>query len=175
MKHIVLVGFMGSGKSTVAFRLSYKLKRCYMDTDKLIESSVGMKIAKMFEEKGEAYFREKETECLKNLSKEKGLRIISLGGGTPIKVENRKLIKNLGTVIYLKASPEAIYKRLKHDKSRPLLRTENPLQTIKDMIAARNSVYEEVADYIVNVDYKESKEVVDKVMAIVQKLEKEKK
>ena len=168
MKHVILIGFMGSGKSTVGFRLSYKLKKCLIDTDKLIEEREKMSISEMFATKGEGYFRQKETECLTGLFHELGSRIISLGGGTPIREENREIIQKLGKVIYLQASPDTIYQRVKHDTSRPLLQCENPKGKIEAMLAERNPIYESVADIIIHVDGKEMKDVVQEIVEAVQ-------
>ena len=168
MKHVILIGFMGSGKSTVGFRLSYKLKKCLIDTDKLIEEREKMSISEMFAAKGESYFRQKETECLNSLFHELGSRVISLGGGTPIREENREIIKKLGKVIYLQASGDTIYQRVKHDTSRPLLQCENPKEKIEALLAERNPIYESVADIIIHVDGKEMKDVVQEIVEAVQ-------
>ena len=168
MEHIILIGFMGSGKSTVGFRLSYKLKKCLIDTDKLIEELEGMSISEMFAVKGEAYFRQKETECLNRLFYELGSRVISLGGGTPVREENRDIIKRLGKVVYLQASPDTIYERVKHDTSRPLLQCEDPKGRIKELLAVRNPIYESVADIVIKVDGKEMKNVVQEIVEAVQ-------
>ena len=98
MKHVILMGFMGCGKSTVGVRLSYKLQKAFLDTDNLIEKMEGMPISNIFDTYGEAYFREKETEVLAALKQEKADRIISLGGGTPLREENRMILK-AGNVI----------------------------------------------------------------------------
>ncbi len=168
MEHVILIGYMGSGKSTVGFRLSYKLKRCLIDTDKLIEHREGMSISEMFAVKGEGYFRAKETECLNSLFHELGSRIISLGGGTPVKEENREIIKRLGKVIYLKASTDTIYDRVKHDTSRPLLQCENPKARIEAMLAERDPIYESVADIVIHVDGKQMKDVVQEIVEAVR-------
>lgn len=168
MKHIILIGFMGSGKSTIGFRLSYKLKKCLIDTDKLIEECEKMCISEIFAKKGESYFRQKETECLNSLFRELGSRVISLGGGTPVREENRDIIKKLGKVIYLKASSETIYQRVKRDTSRPLLQCENPMEKIITLLEERNPIYESVADIIIHVDGKEMKDVVQEIVEAVQ-------
>lgn len=168
MKHIILIGFMGSGKSTIGFRLSYKLKKCLIDTDKLIEECEKMRISEIFATKGESYFRQKETECLNSLFRELGSRVISLGGGTPVREENRDIIKKLGNVIYLKASPETIYQRVKRDTSRPLLQCENPMEKIVALLEERNPIYESVADIIIHVDGKEMKDVIQEIVEAVQ-------
>lgn len=167
MKHMILIGFMGCGKSTVGYRLSYRLKKCLIDTDKLIERREGMNISEIFAQKGEAYFREKETACLEGLAKELGSRIISVGGGTPVRAENRAVLKELGTVIYLKASAETIYERVKKDTSRPLLQCEAPKQKICGLLAERAAFYEEAADVTICVDGKTMKEVIEEIVEAV--------
>lgn len=158
------MGFMGCGKSTIGYKLSYKLKRCLIDTDSLIEQKEGRIISDIFATKGEAYFRSLETNCLKMLQEELGERIISLGGGTPLREENRSLIKELGTVIYLKASPETIYERTKNNTKRPLLQCENPKTRIEELLQQRNDIYESLADVVVCVDNKEIFEVVNYIV-----------
>ncbi len=168
MKHLILIGFMGCGKSTIGYKLSYKLKKCLIDTDHLIEHREGMRIAELFREKGEAYFRTKETECLHSLKKELGSRIVSLGGGTPVREENQKVIPTLGKVVYLKATPDTIYSRVKHDTKRPLLQCENPKMRIETMLAERGPVYESLADIVIQVDGKQIKQVVQEIVEAVQ-------
>lgn len=167
MRHIILIGFMGCGKSTVGYRLSYKLKKCLIDTDQLIEQRAGTTISNMFAEHGEAYFRKKETECIASLSKELGSRIVSLGGGTPMREENRSILQSLGVVVYLKASSDTIYSRVKHDTRRPLLQCEDPKARIEELLAQRAPIYEQLADIIVEVDGKQIKQVVQEVAEAV--------
>ena len=168
MKHVILIAFMGSGKSTVGYRLSYRLKKCLIDTDKLIEQKEKMTISNMFAEKGEAYFRGKETEYLNSLFHELGSRVLSLGGGTPIREENRAIIKQLGKVFYLKASPDTIYERVKHDTKRPLLQCENPRERIEELLKERDPIYESVADIVICVDGKNMQEVVQEIVEVVR-------
>lgn len=159
MKHVILIGFMGCGKSTVGIKLSYRLRRVVEDTDKLIEKKAGKSISDIFRESGEAAFREMETNCLKELITLKDERIISTGGGLPMKVENHELLKHLGTVIYLRITPEGVWERLKNDTIRPLLQCEDPLSKIKELLAKRAPVYEQAADIILDVDGKNMEEV----------------
>lgn len=169
MEHVILIGFMGCGKSTVGYRLSYKLKKCLIDTDQLIERRAGMSISEIFKQKGEAFFRQMETECLRSLHHELGSRVVSLGGGTPIREENQEIIKSLGKVIYLKASPETIYSRVKHDTRRPLLQCEDPKARIEALLSERGSIYEGVADIVIEVDGKHFKQVVQEVAEAVER------
>ena len=150
--NMVLVGFMGCGKSSLGMKLSYRMRRSIIDTDKWIEQKEGMAISEIFATKGEAYFRELETKCIKELIRTCKGKIISTGGGMPVKEENRELLKQLGTVFYLKVSPKTVYERLKNDTTRPLLQTPNPLQTIEELLGKRKSAYEACADVIVHND-----------------------
>lgn len=168
MKHVILMGFMGCGKSSVGVRLSYKLQKAFLDTDNLIEKMEGMPISNIFDTYGEAYFREKETEVLATLKQEKADRIISLGGGTPLREENRSILKELGTVVYLKVSADTVYERLKGDTTRPLLQGENPKQKIEQLLEQRSGIYESVADVIICGDGKTHEEVISEIMEAVQ-------
>ena len=107
--NIILTGFMGSGKTSVGIRLSYSLRRTMIDTDKWIEKKQGMTVSEIFAEEGEEAFRNMETKCLQELLKTTDHQIISVGGGLPVREENRQLLSRLGRVFYLKASPETIY------------------------------------------------------------------
>ncbi len=164
MSNIILIGFMGCGKSTVGIRLSYKLRRIVEDTDKLIEKKAGMSIKEIFATKGESAFREMETGCLRELLLTREEKIISTGGGLPMKRENHPLLKELGTVVYLQISPECVWERLKNDTTRPLLQCDDPFAKIKDLLAMRAPLYEEAADIVVNVDCKDMEEVLRELM-----------
>lgn len=173
MNSIILTGFMGSGKSTVGIRLSYRLKCVVEDTDKRIEREQGRTVNEIFATEGEAYFRNLETECLKKMLSEPGNRIISVGGGLPVREENRKLLKELGTVVYLRISPEKAYERLKEDDSRPLLKGEDPLGKIRKLMQEREPVYAEAADITVDVDDKDMEEILEWITARCRITEKE--
>lgn len=163
-KNPVLIGFMGSGKTTVGIRLSYRLRRPVEDTDRLIERREGLSISGIFAEKGEAWFRERETELLRELGERKHPCIYSVGGGTPVNPENRPLLKRLGTVVYLRAAPETVYDRLKGDTTRPLLQCDNPLERIRELIESRKKAYEACADVILDVDDMEIEEIADRII-----------
>ncbi len=164
MKNIILIGFMGCGKSTVGIRLSYRLRRVVEDTDKLIERKEGLSINEIFSTKGEKAFRQMETDCLKTLLNGKEKKVISTGGGLPVNKENHPLLKRLGTVVYLKISPESVYERLKNDTTRPLLQCENPLARIQNLLFERAPLYEEIADITVCVDEKNMEQVLTEIM-----------
>lgn len=149
--NIILIGFMGSGKTSVGIRLSYQMRRTMIDTDKWIEQRQKMSVSEIFARCGEAAFREMETDCLKALIETADKQIISVGGGLPVKEENRGLLKRLGLVFYLKASSEVVYERLKGDTTRPLLQVDNPLEKIRELLAARSPIYEACADVVLDV------------------------
>ncbi len=156
---------MGCGKSTVGRKMAEMFRWPLIDTDALIEEQEGTTISEIFAVKGEQYFRDLETECLKCLLEQNNSieSIISVGGGLPVKEENRKLLKLLGEVIYLKASPETIYERLKSDTTRPLLQTDNPKQKIIDMLKNREEKYQSAAHRVIEVDNKSITEIIQEI------------
>ncbi len=174
-KSIVLIGFMGSGKTTVGLKLSYKLRMPVEDTDKLIEKRQGASISEIFAREGEETFRRMETELLKELGTRDYSHIFSVGGGTPVREENRELLKKMGLVVYLRAQPETIYKRIKGDTERPLLQCEDPLERIRELLAARQDAYEACADIIVDVDDVPMEKVLERIRQAVQERDKSRK
>lgn len=169
MSNVILIGYMGCGKSTIGKRLSYRVKMPYVDTDKLIETKQETTIRDIFAQKGEAAFRDMETECLQGLFACKQDYVIAVGGGLPMREENRRLMKELGTVVYLRAKPDTIYERLKDDTTRPLLQGEDPQGKIRAMIAQRGPVYESAADYIIDVDEKNFEEIQNEIEEALSK------
>ena len=164
MSNVILIGYMGCGKSTIGIRLSYRLKQPFLDTDKLIEKKEETTITEIFDTKGEPYFRQKETDCIKELLKQKGSYVIATGGGLPMREQNRKLLKKLGNVVYLRVQPQTVYERLKNDTARPLLRTEDPLAKITSMIRERGPFYEECADVIIDVDGRSFEQILQQIV-----------
>ena len=148
----VLIGFMGSGKSTCGKIAAKRAGISFLDTDKEIEKQAGKSISAIFKDEGEEAFRILETETLKRLAGRKGRCIYSVGGGTPLREENRKLLKKLGKVIYLKASPEAVLERLKGNTTRPLLQGDNPEKKVRELMAERQEIYEAAADITIDTD-----------------------
>ena len=136
---------MGTGKSTIGKLSARSLGFTFVDTDHEIEKIAGQSIPQIFEEKGEAYFRELEIETLKNCA-ETGHQVIATGGGIVTQTENRELLRNAGFVIWLRAKPEAILDRVSRNSNRPLLQTEDPLATIRELLAEREELYESTAD-----------------------------
>lgn len=168
-RNIILIGYMGSGKSTVGRKAARALEYTFLDTDALIEEQEGMTISKLFEEKGESYFREQESEMIRRLLNESRGKIIATGGGLPMKEGNGELLKELGTVIYLKAETDTLMKRLSGDTVRPLLQNVDLREKIDSMLAIRGPVYEQVADVILETDNMSFYEIIcriEKILAI---------
>lgn len=149
-ENIILIGFMGTGKSTIAKAIAQKEECQMIDTDEYIEELENMSIPDIFKEKGEAYFRKAETRAIKSLlKKEKGF-VISCGGGLPLIEENIKLIRQLGHVILLMADEETIWCRVRNNANRPLLNVENPQKRIHELLEERLPIYEKAAHQKVN-------------------------
>lgn len=161
--NIILIGFMGCGKTSVGIKLSYQMKRTMIDTDKWIEQRQKMTVSQIFASFGEKEFRRMETECLKKLIDSADHQIISVGGGLPLREENHQLLKRLGKVFYLKIGPEAVYERLKNDTTRPLLQVENPKERIRALLLEREPIYEACADVIVDVSEKSFDEILEAI------------
>lgn len=169
-KNIILIGFMGSGKTSVGVRLSYRLRMPVEDTDKMIERREKRSVSDIFAEEGEAYFREKETGLLRELLDRKGKCIFSVGGGTPVRPENRELLRRLGKVVYLRVRPETVYQRLKEDHTRPLLQCEDPLGRIRELMEGRKEAYESCADMILDTDDLNVDEIMEKIVEEMNKM-----
>lgn len=166
--NIILIGFMGSGKTSVGIRLSYQMKRTMIDTDKWIEQKQNMKVSEIFDKYGENAFRKMETECLKELIRTTDKQIISVGGGLPMEKENHSLLKELGRVVYLKVTPEKVYERLKDDITRPLLQVADPMERIRSLMAQRSPVYEKCADMTIEVSDKTFEEILENLKKIIE-------
>jgi len=141
---VVLVGFMGSGKSSVGRLTAHTLHGRFVDTDRLVVERTGRDIPQIFAEEGEAFFREQESAVLRSLL---GFRrhVVATGGGIVTVAENISLLKDLGLVVWLTASEEIIWDRVSRNRNRPLLHTENPRATIRLLLERRNPLYENVA------------------------------
>lgn len=146
-KTVVLVGMMGAGKTAVGRALAGKLHVPFLDSDAEIETAAAMSIAEIFDRDGEAFFRDRETQVIDRLlEEERG--ILSTGGGAFLSERNRKLISEKGVSVWLKADLGLLWNRVKHKDTRPLLRTSNPYETLRDIYEARVPVYEQ-ADLVV--------------------------
>jgi len=147
-KNVILIGFMGTGKSSIGKLLAQKLKWNFVDTDSLIGKSAGMTISEIFTKKGEPKFRDMESDILQQvLSKEN--QVISTGGGIVLREENMNRMKQNGIIIALSATPEIIFARTRHRKTRPVLGDEPTLDRVKEILNFRSSLYAQ-ADFSIN-------------------------
>lgn len=139
-KTVVLVGMMGSGKTAVGSALARILDVPFLDSDTEIVAAANMSIAEIFERDGEPFFRDKETQVITRLLEtERG--ILSTGGGAFLAEKNREVIHDKGAAVWLRAETDLLWSRVRHKNTRPLLRTDNPYATLKDLCDARNPVY----------------------------------
>lgn len=146
-KNIILIGFMGCGKSTIGRRLAQMLGYPFVDTDDRIESKAGMPIRRIFVERNEDYFRQIESAVLQELAApDAPRRIIATGGGLVTRKANRRMLKRLGYVVWLQVSPETILERTGRNRDRPLLQTGDPQAKITAMLAERDPLYRDAAD-----------------------------
>lgn len=174
-KLIYLAGFMGSGKSTIGPILANTLGWDFYDLDRVIEKREKKKIVQIFEQEGENFFREKETEVLTELSSTDKC-IISLGGGTIVSDTNIEIIKKTGKIVYLYTSPVYIYERLKHKRDRPIFKRENStdvskeefLEKITKLMNQRAEYYEQ-ADVKFTTDDKSVGYTVDEIAKYIYK------
>ncbi len=160
--NIMLIGFMGVGKTTVSKVLSKELSMPEVDMDAYIVRREKMEISDMFETYGEQYFRKVETECLIEIQKEKG-RIVSCGGGVVVKDENIEYMKDGGVILLLTATPQTIYERVKDSTNRPILNGHMNVEYIEELMNKRKARYLEVADIVISTDNKNVKEIVGEI------------
>jgi len=148
-RNIFLVGLMGAGKTTVARQLARRLGKTFYDTDHEIERRTGVRVQVIFEIEGEPGFRAREAQVLGELAALEDV-VLGTGGGVVLKPENRAVLRSRGFVIYLRASPRDLHQRTRHDKSRPLLATGDPLARLEELHRVRDPLYCEVADLVVD-------------------------
>lgn len=164
---IVLIGFMGAGKSSVGRTLARLTGLPRLDTDEMIGARFGLTVAEIFEKHGEEKFREAETETLRELTGNHAAIVVT-GGGIVLRPENRRLLRELGTVIHLSAKEETLFARISRRSARPLLRTENPRATVTELLRSRLPVYREVADVEVDTTLLSHDEVAQRILKSVE-------
>lgn len=139
----------GSGKSTVGRQLARRLGLPFVDVDQAIEARVGCSVRNFFDREGEAAFRDIESRVIDEISRGPH-SIVSTGGGAILLEENRQRLHERGRVVYLRSSPEELYRRLKHDRNRPLLQVADPQERIKDLHTQRHPLYSEIAHFTID-------------------------
>ena len=170
MRNIILIGFMGSGKTTIAFELSRRLNMKYVSTDDMIEKSQKRTINEIFTKKGEDYFRDIEALVVRDACFMENV-IIDLGGGAVMRDENWDNIKASGVVICLAADENIIMERTKKYKHRPLLNVEDPKQKIRNLMAKRAPFYAK-ADHCIDTGKLTVKQAVEKISGIAEEYSK---
>ena len=161
--NIVLIGFMGTGKSSIGRHVAKRLDFRFVDTDRLIVESAGKSIPDIFAEKGEAFFRDAETAALGSLKGASG-HVIATGGGIIDRPGNIGLLRALGFVVWFTASEKVIFERVSRHDKRPLLKTENPRQTIRRLLERRAPLYGGTADLAIDTSHLSHGEIADAVV-----------
>jgi len=165
-KNIILIGFMGAGKSVTAGRLADLLKRELVSTDELIVQREGRTINDIFKDSGESYFRKVEKAVVADVSQNDNL-VIDCGGGVILDPDNVSSLRKKGVVFYLAASPEVIYERVKNQRHRPLLKGENPRAKIKELLNSRQPHYQAAAHHTIDTSNKTIEQVVNEVQSLM--------
>jgi shikimate kinase len=168
--NIFLVGLMGAGKTTVGKVIAKNLGKTFYDTDHVIEQRTGVKIPTIFELEGESGFRKRETAMLEELSEQQNI-VLATGGGAIVAPENRAILKQHGYVIYLRANVNELYLRTRNDKNRPLLQNVDVKAKLEQLFHARNPLYTETADLIVDTGHQPVTVIIQKIEAALNALE----
>jgi shikimate kinase len=160
---------MGAGKSTIGRLLAKELHLPFKDSDKEIEVRTGADIPWIFDVEGEQGFREREQAVIADLCQEDGL-VLATGGGAILRPANREALRAGGRVVYLHTSVEQQLERTARDRNRPLLRTANPGQVLRELMAIRDPLYREIADVIIETDQRPPRMVVQEVLSRLEQL-----
>ena len=167
-ENVVLVGFMGSGKSSVGRLVARTLRGRFVDTDRMVVEHAGREITEIFATEGEGFFREEETRALRSLLGARGL-VVATGGGIVTAPGNVTALRELGFVAWLTACEETIWERVSRNRKRPLLLTENPRERVRTLLAERNPLYKAAADMEVDTTRLTHAEVAERICAAVAK------
>lgn len=148
-RNIYFVGLMGAGKSTLGRALARKLGRPFFDSDLEVQARCGVQVSVIFDVEGEEGFRQRESQVIQELTQQQDI-VLATGGGVVLREENRTRLQTAGTVIYLCATPRELWSRLRHDRSRPLLQTTDPLAQLTSLYVQRDPLYREIADFVID-------------------------
>lgn len=163
-RNIYLIGFMGVGKSTIGRLLAEETKGQLMEMDETIEAEQGTTINEIFAQYGEIHFRDLESELVERIAGQEG-KIVSCGGGAVLRTENVANMKKSGTIVFLSATPETIYKRVRYSTNRPLLNGNMNVEYIAGLMEKRRSLYESAADVTISTDGKTTAEIVRELLS----------
>lgn len=169
--NIILIGFMGTGKTAVGKRLASILEREFFDSDQEVETVTGMSISQLFNKYGEVRFRSEENLAIQRLARKKNC-IIATGGGIILDQANINLLQKNGIIICLSARPEIIFERVKRRNNRPLLKKENLYESIVELMKDREELYK-CADFYINTSDFGFQEIIDKIIIFLKKEYKE--
>lgn len=164
-ERLVLVGMMGAGKSTVGRLVADRLGWRFVDVDEVVERDAGATIPELFATRGEAWFRAAETAALAAVLSDSADAVVSVGGGAVVAAENRRVLRQAGSVVWLRARPATLARRIGTAPTRPLLHGADAEARLAELSAARDAHYEEVADVVIDVDDLSADEVATRVRA----------
>lgn len=170
MDNIILIGFMGTGKSTVSEYLSRMFAMRVVEMDQVIAEREGMSIPEIFAVYGEEYFRDLETALLVEMQSHKNT-VISCGGGAVLRKRNVAEMKKSGKVVLLTASPEVVYERVKDSDGRPVLNGRKNVKEIRDLMEQRREKYEAAADIVIHTDHKTVPEICEELIRRLTRME----
>lgn len=165
---IVFIGPMGAGKTTIGKHIAQHLHCNFYDSDRIIEERTGVSIPLIFELEGEAGFRKRETEVIRELC-QKDDYVLATGGGAVLKQENQRLLRQNSLIVFLNASLDQLYERTSRDRNRPLLQTDKPREKLKQLLQERLPVYTELADIIVKTDNQSVYQTVNQILEKIRK------
>lgn len=168
-RHLVLVGLMGAGKTSVGRRCAARLRRGFVDTDDVVETRTGTTVAELFVTRGEDGFRALERDAVAEVVASPEPRVIACGGGAVLDPENRRLLRASGTVVWLRAAPATLSGRVgQQPGTRPLLAGGSPAATLEELAVARADAYTDAAHSVVDTDSRDQDEVADEVVRIFE-------
>ncbi|MDH3513827.1 MAG: shikimate kinase AroK [Gammaproteobacteria bacterium] len=169
--NIFLIGPMGAGKSTIGRHLAELLNKDFRDSDSEIEKRTGAGIPLIFEIEGESGFRNRESSILDDLTRQSNI-VLATGGGAVLAAENRKLLHERGVVVYLHAPLETLLQRTRRDRHRPLLQTADRRRTLEDILKAREPVYRQAADMVIETSHRSPASVAREIARKLEALAK---
>jgi shikimate kinase len=150
LSQVSLIGLPGVGKSTVGRNLARHLKYRFVDSDAEIEREIGCSIREFFEREGEARFRDIEQRMIATLAAQPDI-VLATGGGAVLREDNRQALRDASSVVYLRSTPEELFRRLRHDTHRPLLQVRDPLRKLRDLFAERDPLYRSTAHFVIEI------------------------